>query len=66
MYDACLKYLSNSDIIIMAAAVADYTPENPAKEKIKKNDDDFSIKLIKTKDILLKAGRIKNRYIKHW
>ncbi len=59
MYQASLKYLSNSDIIIMAAAVSDYTPENPTKEKIKKDDDKLILKLTKTKDILANAGKLK-------
>lgn len=59
MYDASFKYLNKSDIIVMAAAVADYTPEKSSKEKIKKDDDFLSIKLVKTKDILLKAGELK-------
>jgi len=33
MYEASLRYINNSDIIIMAAAVSDYAPEKPAKEK---------------------------------
>lgn len=59
MYEASLKYISNTDIIIMAAAVSDYTPAKPAKEKIKKGDDQLSLMLIKTKDILSTAGKLK-------
>lgn len=59
MYQTSLKYLSNSDIIIMAAAVSDYTPENPAKEKIKKKDNKLTLTLTKTKDILANAGKLK-------
>jgi len=62
MYEASLKYLNNCDIIVMAAAVSDYTPEKPLKEKIKKEDDILSIKLIKTKDILSKAGELKTEH----
>jgi phosphopantothenoylcysteine decarboxylase / phosphopantothenate---cysteine ligase len=61
MYDACLAHLKASDIIVMAAAVSDYTPENPSKEKIKKGDDEILIKLVKTKDILSKAGELKTK-----
>ncbi len=60
MYEASVKYVSESDIIVMAAAVADYTPEKPSKEKIKKDDDVLSLKLTKTKDILSTAGKLKN------
>ena len=41
MYDACIKAFRNSDIGVMAAAVADYTPVKKEKEKIKKNDGEF-------------------------
>jgi phosphopantothenoylcysteine decarboxylase / phosphopantothenate---cysteine ligase len=59
MYKESLRYISSSEIIIMAAAVSDYTPENPEKEKIKKENDRLTLKLIKTKDILSSAGKIK-------
>lgn len=62
MYDACLANLDSSDIIVMAAAVSDYTPEKPSTEKIKKSDDELFIKLIKTKDILSKAGELKTEH----
>ncbi len=60
MYDASLKNLSQSTIIVMAAAVSDYTPETPVGEKIKKNREALLLKLIKTKDILFKAGELKS------
>ncbi len=44
------------DIIIKAAAVADYTPSEPADEKIKKKDTDSSIALERTEDILAFLG----------
>ena len=47
------------DFIFMAAAVADYTPEIFAQEKIKKQEDSFSIQLKKTNDILLELGKRK-------
>ncbi len=55
MYNAFLSFYNDADIIIMAAAVADYAPvyENI---KIKKNDDELTINLKKTKDILSYAG----------
>ncbi len=62
MYDASLKYINNSDIIVMAAAVSDYTPEKASKEKMKKGDNTLSLQLIKTKDILSKAGELKKEY----
>ncbi|HWW41851.1 bifunctional phosphopantothenoylcysteine decarboxylase/phosphopantothenate--cysteine ligase CoaBC [Pedobacter sp.] len=44
------------DIIIMSAAVADYTPVHVASQKIKKKDNDLSIELKKTTDILATLG----------
>lgn len=49
------EYVSN-DIIIMSAAVADYTPGEYKDYKIKKSDTDMSISLKKTKDILKYVG----------
>ncbi len=62
MYTACVDAYANCDIAIMAAAVADFTPEIRYHGKIKKQDlsGDYSIKLIKTKDILLELGKQKN------
>ncbi len=61
MYKATFKLFGKSDIIVMAAAVADYMPENPKNEKIKKHDDGMILKLTKTKDILARAGELKTR-----
>ena len=59
MYNATIERMAEKEIIIMAAAVADYSAEVPAAEKIKKDDDVFSLRLKKTKDILAKAGELK-------
>jgi phosphopantothenoylcysteine decarboxylase / phosphopantothenate---cysteine ligase len=59
MYEACVGYFKNTDISIMCAAVADYTPVNVAKEKIKKNEAVFTIELKRTEDILKKLGTLK-------
>ena len=59
MYDACVQYFGESDVIIFAAAVADYTPKHPANTKIKKKENDFMLELIKTKDIAYELGRTK-------
>jgi phosphopantothenoylcysteine decarboxylase/phosphopantothenate--cysteine ligase len=56
---ACTSYAEQSDIIIMSAAVADYTPIDVANQKIKKRDDGFSINLKKTTDILATLGKQK-------
>lgn len=59
MYEQTLRWAPPSDIIIMSAAVADYTPAKPAAEKIKKTDSSFSLELVKTRDILAELGRLK-------
>ena len=59
MYDACHQYFPDVDVVIAAAAVADYKPKNVAIHKIKKGANDFSIELEKTKDILASLGEIK-------
>jgi phosphopantothenoylcysteine decarboxylase/phosphopantothenate--cysteine ligase len=59
MYDACHVYFNDVDAAIAAAAVADYKPKEVALQKIKKNSNEFSIELEKTKDILSSLGAIK-------
>jgi len=62
MYDACLQKFPDADIAIMAAAVADYRPQEVAHEKIKKKDTTFSLQLEKTTDILASLGKIKKAH----
>ncbi len=52
MYDAVMARAESADIIIKAAAVADYRPAQVAENKIKKSDGELSIPLERTKDIL--------------
>ncbi|MCX6282571.1 MAG: bifunctional phosphopantothenoylcysteine decarboxylase/phosphopantothenate--cysteine ligase CoaBC [Bacteroidetes bacterium] len=59
MYKACMKYFAQSEYIIMAAAVADYTPVKTAQNKIKKTSDNLSVNLHSTTDILRKMGQAK-------
>ena len=59
MFDAVTSVSDKQDIIIKAAAVADYTPEQVATEKIKKKDGDNQIRLTRTKDILKYLGEHK-------
>ncbi|MBM6613657.1 bifunctional phosphopantothenoylcysteine decarboxylase/phosphopantothenate--cysteine ligase CoaBC [Desemzia sp. RIT804] len=59
MYEAVFKEFEQADVIIMAAAVSDYTPKNQAKQKIKKSEEDLTIFLAKTKDILATMGQKK-------
>ncbi len=56
MYEAVEKRFNESDIVILAAAVADYTPRHVADKKIKKKEDVFSIELTKTIDIAATLG----------
>lgn len=59
MYEAIVSRSDEMDVIIMAAAVADYTPKEIAAEKIKKSDGNLSIDLKRTDDILLSLGKKK-------
>jgi phosphopantothenoylcysteine decarboxylase/phosphopantothenate--cysteine ligase len=59
MHARCTELFTNADICIMAAAVADYTPQNPEPEKIKKKEESFQLNLLKTRDILADLGKIK-------
>ena len=56
MFDAVSSRADKMDIIIKAAAVADYRPATVADNKIKKSDDDLSIPLERTTDILKTLG----------
>lgn len=56
MFQAVTNLAPEQDIIIKAAAVADYTPATIAEEKVKKSDDELSIPLKRTKDILQFLG----------
>ena len=59
MYNAAHQYFDDSDIVIFAAAVADYTPKTIATQKMKKKDTSLIIELKPTKDILASVGKIK-------
>ena len=59
MYLKCMELTDSQDIIIMSAAVADYTPAHVAPEKIKKGEDNLTVELVKTKDILASIGKVK-------
>lgn len=59
MYREVTSRAAEQDIIIKAAAVADYTPETTADSKLKKSDADMNIPLRRTKDILKSLGETK-------
>jgi phosphopantothenoylcysteine decarboxylase/phosphopantothenate--cysteine ligase len=56
MYEAVSSRFAQTDVFIMAAAVADYRPSSVSDEKIKKKDGDMSIQLERTTDILGTLG----------
>lgn len=61
MFNACTCEFKTSDITVMAAAVADYTPENPGNKKLKKSGNPIEIKLKPSKDILAELGQKKRK-----
>ena len=59
MANCVVNNFEKADVVIMSAAVADYTPLEKADHKIKKTDGDLSIALKRTQDILLTIGKKK-------
>ncbi|MCI8508034.1 MAG: bifunctional phosphopantothenoylcysteine decarboxylase/phosphopantothenate--cysteine ligase CoaBC [Lachnospiraceae bacterium] len=59
MFEAVKDHFEDADLIIKAAAVADYTPETVAADKLKKSENDMSISLVRTEDILKYLGEHK-------
>jgi phosphopantothenoylcysteine decarboxylase/phosphopantothenate--cysteine ligase len=59
MYDATSNEFPSADVVILSAAVADYTPAHPADRKIKKKESHFNIELTKTVDIAATLGQQK-------
>ncbi len=59
MYEACNQHYPECDVLIMSAAVADYTPQHVSSEKIKKQEGEFSVQLKRTTDILRELGEKK-------
>jgi len=59
MYEAVHQNFNDTDVAVLAAAVADFTPEKTADHKIKKTGSALSIALKPTKDILASLGKIK-------
>lgn len=59
MFNACNRAFEKTDIAVMAAAVADYTPAVVAPEKIKKKEESWQMTLKKTPDILKSLGQKK-------
>ncbi|SHH17255.1 bifunctional phosphopantothenoylcysteine decarboxylase/phosphopantothenate--cysteine ligase CoaBC [Clostridium grantii] len=63
MRDEVLKIYDSMDVVVKAAAVADYKIAEYSEEKIKKQNDELSIKLIKDVDILQELGKNKKTQI---
>jgi phosphopantothenoylcysteine decarboxylase/phosphopantothenate--cysteine ligase len=63
MYQACVERFEQTDGAIMCAAVADYTPQSVASEKIKKGEGDMAIALKRTRDIAAELGQRKGNRI---
>ena len=59
MLRACTAEFERADIMVMSAAVADYTPNVVQENKIKKTESEFSLELKKTQDILATLGKLK-------
>ena len=62
MYEEVTKRAKDQDIIIKAAAVADYRPKSVSSEKMKKKDDDLAIPMERTDDILKFLGEHKKEH----
>jgi phosphopantothenoylcysteine decarboxylase/phosphopantothenate--cysteine ligase len=57
MYTAVRRHAPDADIVVMAAAVADYTPQRRVAGKIEKSDGPLELSLVRTTDILAELGR---------
>ncbi|MBP7767538.1 MAG: bifunctional phosphopantothenoylcysteine decarboxylase/phosphopantothenate--cysteine ligase CoaBC [Prevotella sp.] len=56
MFDAVTSISDGFDVVVMCSAVADYTPAQYSEQKVKKNGDDLSLPLTRTRDILQHLG----------
>jgi len=63
MYDAVMDNYTDKHIIIKSAAVADYRPETISKSKIKKNEGNLTLTLVRNPDILKELGRVKEHRV---
>lgn len=62
MYQAAASYFKSTDVMILAAAVADYTPKTKADQKLKKKAGDLNIELARTTDIAATLGKQKQTH----
>lgn len=63
MFNAVIDNFEDSDIVIKSAAVADYKPAEYSEKKIKKSENELTLKLTKDIDILRKLGELKTKQI---
>lgn len=61
MHAAVMSAAAGADVVVMAAAVADYTPADPADRKVAKSDGPVILTLERTSDILAELGRLPSR-----
>jgi phosphopantothenoylcysteine decarboxylase/phosphopantothenate--cysteine ligase len=61
MHAAVTRDATRADVVIMAAAVADYTPATPSPQKVSKADGPITLTLERTPDILAELGRLPSR-----
>jgi phosphopantothenoylcysteine decarboxylase/phosphopantothenate--cysteine ligase len=59
MYDAALAHVSGADLIIATAAVSDWRPEHASEQKVKKTDEDLTVRMVRNPDILRALGEHK-------
>ncbi len=60
MHAAVMRLVADADAVVMAAAVADYTPAAPQPQKVAKSEGPLTLTLVRTKDILGDLGRSRN------
>ena len=61
MYEKVHDHFPEADIVICAAAVADYKPKTKAEQKIKKSEEKMELELVKNRDILFSLGQAKKQ-----
>lgn len=61
MHDAVMARAADQDVVVMSAAVADYTPAAPASQKLAKSDGPLTLTLNRTRDILADVGTLPSR-----
>ena len=61
MHDAVMSRVGSADVVIMAAAVADYTPAITRSDKIPKGEAPLTLELVRTADILAALGQLPSR-----